>query len=812
MTVKEKVENGIFKIAGKIMNALSQEESARLNSEKIITEGMAEVLRAAAAEGAVLLENKVLPFKEGSKVSIFGRNQIDYFYTGYGSGGDVNAPYKISLLDGMKNCEKLKVNEPLAEIYEKWVKKNPVEHGIWGHWPRYYPEMPAVDSVIEDAAKNSDYAVVVIGHSSGEDRENVLEKGSYYLTDEETGLLNKVTKYFENTVVLMNIGSIIDMSWVKKYKDRLGAVMIVWQGGMESGNAVADVLSGKVTPSGRLTDTIAEKYEDYPSADFGGKKFNDYTEDIYVGYRWFETFHRDKVLYPFGYGLSYTKFSSEFKNIDETQDGYDITVKVTNSGDTYSGKETVLLYIEKPCGVLGNPSRELVAFGKTGLLAPGESENVELHFLKKQFSSYDDSGRTGNKSCYVTEKGLYRLYLGGDVRSAEKVWECSIENDIVTEKLTEASAPKYAFDVAGASEDSNGVRTVKKMPVHTSTTNLRQIIFDNMPKDLPITGDKGYKLADVKSGKVSMDDFVAQLSLDELEGIARGDFTMHSPLGTKGNTGVYGGVLQSLRDKGVLPVTATDGPSGIRLFATCSLMPIGTLLACTYDTKLLNSLFEKIGLEMKDRGSDVLLGPGMNIHRNPLCGRNFEYFSEDPFVAGTIAAAEVTGLQKTGVSACPKHFACNNQEYNRNKNDSRLSERALREIYLKGFEICVKMAKPRNLMTSYNKINGVWGHYNYELCTTVLRNEWGYKGCVMTDWWMQSSKSPEFPNIRNNAYRVRAQVDVLMPGGKRVGKNQKPDGTLLESYGKPNGITLGEMQRSAKNVLNFVMNSSRFGS
>ena len=292
--------------------------------------------------------------------------------------------------------------------------------------------------------------------------------------------------------------------------------------------------------------------------------------------------------------------------------------------------------------------------------------------------------------------------------------------------------------------------------------------------------------------------------LTELEAISRGDYIMNSPLGAEGNAGVFGGVLQSLRDKGVKPIVTTDGPSGIRLKASCSLLPIGSLLSSTWNEALLSEVYKKVGEEMKDRGSDVLLAPGMNIHRNPLCGRNFEYFSEDPLLSGKSAAAVVRGLQSAAVSACPKHFACNNQETNRTKNDSRVSERALREIYLKNFEICIKESSPLNIMTSYNKVNGVWSHYNYDLCTQILRNEWHYEGNVITDWWMQKSKSPEFPEMRDNAYRVRAQVDVLMPGGERVGK-RKPDGTLLKTYNKPDGITLGELQRTAKNVLKTVL-------
>ena len=280
---------------------------------------------------------------------------------------------------------------------------------------------------------------------------------------------------------------------------------------------------------------------------------------------------------------------------------------------------------------------------------------------------------------------------------------------------------------------------------------------------------------------------------------------MNSPLGARGNAGAFGGVLPSLREKGVPPMITTDGPSGIRLGAYCSLLPNGAVLACSFNRKLVTELYAELGKEMKDRGSDILLAPGMNIHRNPLCGRNFEYFSEDPLLSGETAACVVNGIQSQGVSACPKHFACNNQETNRIYNDSRVSERALREIYLKGFEICVKKSSPKNIMTSYNKINGVWGHYNYDLCTTILRGEWGYKGNVMTDWWMRSSKSPEFASTRNQAYRVRAQVDVLMPGGSRLGY-RIPDGSIKASYSSKDGITLGELQRSAMNVLRFAMN------
>ena len=367
-----------------------------------------------------------------------------------------------------------------------------------------------------------------------------------------------------------------------------------------------------------------------------------------------------------------------------------------------------------------------------------------------------------------------------------------------------APDPKYPFERLRTMVTESGKIKAVTEPAPLNKTWLKNRILKNMPKDIAQTEDIGYKLCDVKSGKITMEEFVAQLSFDELEAISRGDYTMDSPYGAKGNAGAFAGILPSLQEKGVPAMITTDGPSGIRLSACCSLLPIGATLACSFNKKLVQDVYTELGKEMKDRGSDILLAPGMNIHRNPLCGRNFEYFSEDPLLSGLIASAVVLGIQSQGVSACPKHFACNNQEFNRTHNDSRVSERALREIYLKGFEIMVKTAKPKNIMTSYNKINGVWSHYNYDLCTTVLRGEWGYEGNVMTDWWMRSSKSPEFPTIKDQAYRVRAQVDVLMPGGPRTGK-RKPDGTMKKSLGVKDGITLGELQRTAMNVLKFAM-------
>ena len=331
---KEKIVVAAMKLGMKIIGAdVSQDVALKALGDVTVTDGMPEILRAAAGETAVLLENNgVLPFKKGEKISVFGRMQYDWFFTGYGSGGDVKKPYGINLVDGIKNCEDLSLNEELAEVYKKWCEKNPVDDGVWGHWPRFYPDMPLTAEIVRKAKENSDKAVFVIGRSSGEDRENTLEKGSFYVTDEERVALHRICEQFDNVTLILNIGSVMDMSWLREFGDRIGAVMIVWQGGMESGNAVADLLCGKVNPSGRLTDTIARRYEDYSSsANFGNRDANVYEEDIYVGYRYFETFNQEAVIYPFGYGLSYTTFDISFDGAEHTDDGVAVKCTVKNA-------------------------------------------------------------------------------------------------------------------------------------------------------------------------------------------------------------------------------------------------------------------------------------------------------------------------------------------------------------------------------------------------------------------------------------------------------------------------------------------------
>ena len=768
--LEKKLGNLMQRMIDKAMGSGLMQEESTAAGERYVTPGIGKLIRQAGAEGCVLLKNDgTLPLNKEKEVAVFGRCQLDWFYVGYGSGGDVNAPYHVNLIEGLRNAG-VTVSARVLSEYEIWTQQedNLADHGWWGHWPYSHPEMPLEPGLVRRAAERTDTALVVIGRAAGEDRENTLTPGSYYLTEGERAMLDAVTAAFSKVVVLLNVGSIMDLGWTEDYGEKISALLIVWQGGMESGNAAADVLTGAVNPCGKLSDSIARRYEDYPSsAYFGGKDYNDYAEDIFVGYRWFDR-HPETLLYPFGFGLSYTSFVLDPVRLKRVQGRSEAELIVTNTGKA-PGKETVLLWAYLPAGRLDKPLRVLAAFGKTRTLAPGESQNLSLRWDDKCMASYDEQ-----LSRFVLEAGEYRfraneLDLGG----------IRLEEELTVEQC---------------------------QPLCQTSAQLRQRILDQLPQPIPLTGIRRYTLQDVRSGKIGLRDFIARLSDKELEALSRGHGMMGSDLGVAGNAGAFGGVIESLRDKGVPPIITCDGPAGLRMKKFAALLPCGTALACTWNTQLVESLAAKVGEEMIHYGVDVQLSPGMNIHRNPLCGRNFEYFSEDPLLSGRMAAAVVRGVQSMGRAACPKHFACNNQEVNRNRNDSRVSERALREIYLRNFEIVVKEAQPMVIMTSYNKVNGVWSHYNYDLVTTVLRGEWGYTGCVITDWWMQKSKSLEFPLLRDNAYRVRAQVDVLMPGdGSHMAKQYKSDGTLLETLGKPGGITRAELQRTAANVLTLAL-------
>lgn len=785
----------------KLHNKLSQKSVFEVDDGITSCDEIRELCRKVTAEGCVLLKNDgTLPLGN-RQFALFGRCQINTFYVGYGSGGDVKPPYKVSILEGLR-AGGANLDIQVVETYEHWTKNHIPDEGYWGHWPMCYKEMPVKDEFIASAAKRNTTAVVVIGRAAGEDRENKIEKGSWFLTDTEDNLLALTRKYFKKVCVMINSGSIMDVTRIEKHKP--DALMFVWQGGQETGNAVADVLLGKVSPSGKLTDTIAA-IEDYPSYKyFGNKKYNNYAEDIYVGYRYFNTFARDKIIYPFGFGLSYTKFEiTDCKVKQNAETTATVTFTVKNAGD-FTGKQVVQVYLSVPQGKLGKPSRELAAYVKTKELAPNESQTLSVTVELKDFASFDDMGVTGYKNSFVLESGEYKIFIGENVSCVKEIYTLNLDGMVLIKACEEACAPRYSFK---RMVNAKGVH-YENTPV--ATVNLRERVLNRLPKTFERKNGTDYSFQDVIDGKITPDEFVAEFTPEELDAFTRGSlYMMDSPYGPKGNAGTFGANCQPLFDKGIPAISTNDGPSGARLQAHSTLLPNGVALASSFNDELVENLTYEFGKEVIARKSHVLLAPGINIHRNPLCGRNFEYFSEDPYLTGKMAVAYIKGVQSAGASATPKHFACNNQESKRGINDSRVSQRALREIYLKGFEICIKEANPDCLMTSYNKLNGVYNYFNYELVTTILRDDWGYKGCVMTDWWMKNGKSKHFKTLKTQAYRVRAQVDVFMPGAPNYGIHKgKSDGTLLKSLNGDDGITLAELQRSAKNVLKLCIKHS----
>jgi beta-glucosidase len=790
--------------------------------------GFTELSRKVAAEGAVLIKNEgqVLPIKEDESISIFGRTQINYYRSGTGSGGSVNVEYTTNLLEGLRNKNKIKVNEDLAAIYEKWIEENPFDNGGggWAAEPWNQIEMPLTDELVSAARNKSSKAIVVIGRTAGEDKDNADHEGSYKLTVAEKEMLKIVSKHFENVAVVLNVSNIIDMNWIndESYLNHIKSVIYVWQGGMEGGNAAADLLVGDVTPSGKLTDTIAYSIKDYPSTNnYGNELKNYYQEDIYVGYRYFETFAPEKVQFEFGYGLSYTEFKIEPKAakviVKDSQKYFELEVIVKNIGINYAGKEVVQIYYEAPQGKLGKPAKVLVAFDKTKTLKPGEAQCLTISFPVNNMASYDDGGVTGHASCYVLESGEYNLYVGNSVKKVTKIGidgksSYLVETLQVIEELEEALAPTESFTRIKPGiqkEDETYEITYEEVPIQT--ISLAKRIEKNLPTTIPQTENLGYRLKDVYDRKVSIETFIAQLNDEELSTIVRGE-GMSSPLVTPGTASAFGGVSDNLLNYGIPVACTADGPSGVRMEGgnNATQIPIGTLLAATWDIKLIETLYELEGQELLLNNVDMLLGPGLNIRRSPLNGRNFEYFSEDPLITGAFASAVTRGISKGGSNSTLKHFACNNQEKSRTTVDAIVSERALREIYLKGFEMAVKQGA-KGVMTSYNPINGHWAASNYDLNTTILRNEWGFKGIVMTDWWAKmndvvegGSESTKYTN-----FMVRSQNDLYMVVNNYGAEINSGDDNTIESL-QNNSLTRGELQRCAMNICDFLMQSPVF--
>ena len=776
----------------------------------------AQKILEAAEEGIVLLKNEreTLPIGAHECVSVFGRGQFDFLKCGLGSGGSVHAPYSTNLIDNLPNA-----NPALSKAYAQWIQENPFDNGSggWAAEPFCQKEMPVTKELALETAKVSKKAVVVITRNAGEDKDLRAEKGSYFLTDEEVQNIKNICAAFEKVALVFNTCGIIDMAWTqeKEFCGNITAIVMAWQGGQEAGRATANILLGKTNPSGKLSDTIARSINDYPSTkNFATSLDSVYCEDIFVGYRFFNTFAREKILYPFGFGLSYTQFSVEFSKADFRGKTISISARVKNIGNT-AGKEVVQIYAEAPQGKLGKPARILAAFKKTSLLQVGEEEKISLSFEIDSLASYDDSGTSGNKFSRVLEEGEYFFYGGTDVSRAQKIQFAEsdsvlLESQIVVEKMDSALAPTDSFKRIKVGEKlDDGNYKIEWEDVPRRTYNLEKRIEENLPQEISFTGNAGIKFGDVLSGKNSQEEFIAQLTDEELATLVRGE-GMASRKVTAGVASAFGGVSHALYEYGIPVASCADGPSGVRMDTgkEASLMPIGTLLACTWNPALVEELMRFEGEEIRANNVDTILGPGINIHRNPLGGRNFEYFSEDPLLTGIMTLATIRGIAESGAHATIKHFAVNSRETSRRENNSIVSERALREIYLKAFEMAVKEGGVRSIMTSYNKINGIQAASNFDLNTTILRDEWKYQGFVMTDWWatMNDCANAGKSSVENVAQMVRARNDVYM-----IVENDKAEkdgnGDNIKAALKQGVLTRAQLQTCAKDVLGFLLNS-----
>lgn len=757
-----------------------------------------EISRKIADEGIVLLknDNNLLPLKKGASVAVFGKAQYDYVHSGGGS-GYVFTPYIRNIYAGLKlkaDNGQLYLYDGLIDFYKEEVEKQYKAGRLAG----YTEEPELTEEQIDTARRFTDTAIITICRFSAEgyDRKGEKHDGDFYLSEAEEKMINAVSAKFDKIIVTINAGAQTDSEWYFA-NDKIGAVLYAWQGGTEGGLAVADVICGDVNPSGKLVDTFAKEFSDYPSADTFNEsdRYVKYYEDVYVGYRYFETVKgaAERVNYPFGYGLSYTTFDLNVTETKQTGEKIAVKVNVTNTGKR-AGKEVLQAYYSAPQGKLGKPARELAAFVKTDLLQPGESRIYTMEFDINSMASYDDLGKV-RKSAYVLEAGTYTFHIGNSVRSTVKAdFEYTLGKDVIVKQLT-MQCPPARLEKRMLSDGS-----FEEMP--SFAPNTAKIDVPQITAKAP---EEEAMLIDVVNGKVSLDEFIAQLSDEQLIKLTRGTRELYhcSESGGIGSTYGVGGVERF----GIPEVMSTDGPAGMRVrytqetspdkvFLKTTALPIATMIACTWNTELAYAAGETGAKEVKENNVGMWLTPAMNIHRNPLCGRNFEYFSEDPLIAGKMAAAEVSGIQAQHIAPAVKHFVANNKEVDRFESDSILSERALREIYLKGFEICVKEAEPWAIMSSYNIVNGKRASENYDTLTEILRNEWGYNGTVVSDW--------------NNHALIENEIvcgnDVRMPEnqGPMVDGKYLGDAPALEKL-KNGELPRGAVQLCVKHVLELIM-------
>jgi len=730
-----------------------------------------EFARLVAHEGTVLLKNnrQTLPLKQGAPVALFGINSIDYVRGGGGS-GIVGTDYVNNLLLGLQEKQKegkIIMFSELVDFYQT----------AFANGSRNANEPKIPQTLMVEAVKFAKTAIITLGRYSEEGTDRKAEKGDFYLSESEQILINQVlTAKFERVIVTLNIGGVIDTRWFKN-DNRIDAVVLGWQAGMEGGSALADILVGDAYPSGKLTSTFAKTYTDYPSSSTFNESniFVNYEEDIFVGYRYFETIPgaATKVNYEFGFGLGYTSFS--ITNTSARQEGDDIVVLATvNNTGNRKGKEVVQVYYGAPKGVLTKPAKELAAFAKTKELAPGESQTLQIRFPINSMASYDDEGKLF-PAAYVLEKGRYTFHVGNSVRNTRALaYRYEVKENRITEQLTHHLVP----NMLPRRMLANG--SFKTLPVDM------RIVKQDIPvlpkKILTTTHPAPILLKDVHRNPELMPQFLAQLSDEDLIAMSTA-----RPNGVFSNLGGMG----FLPHQGIPNLLPADGPAGLRTAMTATNWPCGTQQACTWNMELLEEVGKRIADEAIKAGIGIWLAPGMNIHRDPLCGRNFEYYSEDPVLAGKVAAAVTRGVQSKKVAVTLKHFAANNKEYNRKDSDSRISERALREIYLRAFEIAIKEADAWAIMSSYNMINGIHASENYDLLTRILREEWGFNGFVMTDW-------------NNHAWAVteaKAGNDIKMERGQpHELRAALKNGMLLRS----------ELERNIERLLNVMMRTHTF--
>lgn len=827
----------------------------------------AQKARIMAGECMVLLknENSVLPLSKNIKIALYGNGARNTIKGGTGS-GDVNTRSNTNIENGLKEAgfdvtttewinRNEKVRSEAKEIFLKKAREEADRDGrdiVFVIFDHPFEEPEIVDVTDEDIKKSeTDTAVFVISRNSGEgaDRQNV--KGDYQLFDSEVKALKRLTEAYKKVVVVLNVGGLIQMKEIQEMNG-ISSILLMSQLGNLGGKALADVLLGDVNPSGRLSDTWAENYMDYPSSaefSFNNGNVNDdyYKDGIYVGYRYFDSCEK-KVVYPFGFGLSYTEFKQEVVDVQQKGDQLVTSVKVTNTGKV-AGKDVVQIYVSAPDGKLEKPYQELKGFAKTSNLPAGKSEIVNIYIQFNNFSSYFEE-----KAAWIIEKGLYIVRAGKNSRDTVAAATVTFEQDFVCETCQNVLKLDCDMkDITISKKISKKIDTPFNINVDISKLTAKENKYQAGRPEMKTSKKEVLTLEDVKKGKCTLEELVAQLTVKEMATLCVGVFNhgqMDSIVGAASSCvpGAAGETpdICALSRK-IKKLILADGPAGVRLtphfktdkdnnllpggtvmgdviqpfenvpegavdyYQYCTAIPIGWALAMSWNCELVKEIGAMIGSEMALFGVDLWLAPAQNIHRNPLCGRNFEYYSEDPLLTGKISAAITNGVQTVqGCGTTIKHFAANNQEENRYFVNAHISERALREIYLKGFEIAVKESQPLSVMTSYNLLNGRHTANHYDLCQKLLRDEWGFEGVVMTDWFtsqnnsgMSSKYKPIYP-ISASTGCIFAGNDLQMPGCQ---KNIDDIIQALETGKELDGykITLADLQFCTYNFLKVVL-------